>query len=108
MTDTLGQALDILFADTHAKATADPGQSYTAKLLANGPHLCAKKLGEEGVELALAVVSGARADVANEAADLLYHLVVALKSVGVTGEDVADVLAARRGTSGLDEKASRS
>ena len=46
MSDTLGQALDQLLADVAAKAAADPGQSYTAKLLRGGPGLCAKKLGE--------------------------------------------------------------
>ena len=107
MTDTLGVALNTLIADIAAKATGDPGASYTAKLLAAGPTYCAKKLGEEGVELALAVSGGSKDDVANEAADLLYHLAVALASVGVSGSDIADVLTKRRGMSGLDEKASR-
>jgi phosphoribosyl-ATP pyrophosphohydrolase len=107
MTDTLGAALDTLIADVEAKASSDPTSSYTAKLLAAGPAYCAKKLGEEGVELALAIAGGTKEEIANEAADLLYHISVALNSAGVTGEDVAVVLAARRGVSGLDEKASR-
>jgi phosphoribosyl-ATP pyrophosphohydrolase len=107
MTDTLGTALDVLLQDVAQKAGDDPAKSYTAKLLAGGPALCAKKLGEEGVELALAVVSGDARETAKEAADLLYHLAVALQAVGVSGEDVAAILAARRGISGLDEKASR-
>jgi phosphoribosyl-ATP pyrophosphohydrolase len=107
MTNTLGCALDILMGDVAAKAGSDPGTSYTATLLAAGPMLCAKKLGEEGVELALAVAVGNKGEVAKEAADLLYHLAVALKAAGISGEDVAAELAERRGVSGLDEKAAR-
>lgn len=107
MTQTLGQALDAVLEDVAAKADSDPSASYTAKLLAAGPAYCAKKLGEEGVELALAVAGGTKGDVANETADLLYHVAVALKSAGVSGDDVALVLSRRRGVSGLDEKASR-
>ena len=107
MSDSLGQAVDILLADIAGKASDDPVSSYTAKLLANGTSLCAKKLGEEGVELALALVAGTKAEIASEAADLIYHLAVALKSAAVSGEEVAAVLAHRRGISGLDEKASR-
>lgn len=107
VTVTLGSALDTLLADVAAKSSGDPTSSYTAKLLAAGPAYCAKKLGEEGVELALAVAGGTQHEVANEAADLLYHVAVALNCVGVTGDDVATVLAQRRGISGLDEKASR-
>jgi phosphoribosyl-ATP pyrophosphohydrolase len=107
MTDTLGTALDTLMADVTTKASGDPIASYTAKLLAAGPTYCAKKLGEEGVELALAIAGGTKDEVANEAADLLYHMAVAFKAAGVTGEEIASVLANRRGVSGLDEKASR-
>jgi phosphoribosyl-ATP pyrophosphohydrolase len=107
MTDTLGAALDILLGDVASKANGDPNASYTAKLLAAGPAYCAKKLGEEGVELALAIAGGTQTEVAKEAADLLYHMAVALKAAGVSGEDVAAILASRRGISGLDEKASR-
>jgi phosphoribosyl-ATP pyrophosphohydrolase len=107
MTDSLGTALNVLIQDVSAKSTADPSSSYTARLLHAGPLYCAKKLGEEGVELALAIAARDRAETAKEAADLLYHLAVALKSVGVSGEEVAAILATRRGVSGLDEKASR-
>lgn len=107
MTDTLGHALDQLLSDVANKANDSAATSYTAKLLAGGPMLCAKKLGEEGVETALAIASGDQAETAKEAADLLYHLAVALHAVGVSGGDVAAVLAGRRGVSGLDEKASR-
>jgi phosphoribosyl-ATP pyrophosphohydrolase len=107
MTQTLGQALDTLLIEIAAKADADPKTSYTSKLLNQGTPICAKKLGEEGVELALALVAGSPTEVAHEAADLLYHLGVALASRGVSGQEVAGILEARRGQSGLDEKANR-
>jgi len=52
--------------------------SYTASLIASGGQRIAQKVGEEGVELALAAVSGTREDVIDEAADLIYHLLVLL------------------------------
>ena len=107
MSDTLGQALDKLLTDVSVKAAADPSQSYTAKLLQGGPVLCGKKLGEEGVETALAIAGGTTDEIAKEAADLLYHLAVGLLARGVTGAEIAAVLEARRGTSGLVEKAGR-
>ncbi|MGE3143719.1 MAG: phosphoribosyl-ATP diphosphatase [Hyphomonadaceae bacterium] len=104
---TLGQALDALAETIAARAGGDPKSSYTASLLAAGPGKCAKKLGEEAVEAALACVSGDRAAMAEEAADVLFHLLVALRAGGAAPGDVAAVLERRKGVSGLDEKASR-
>jgi len=104
---SLADALAHLAGTIDARTGADPSTSWTAKLLAAGPNLCAKKMGEEAVETALALVAGSQADVAAEAADLLYHLLVALRSRGVPLDDIASKLAARRGTSGLAEKAGR-
>lgn len=58
---------------------ADPESSYTARLFARGPERIAQKIGEEGVELALAVASQGQDKVIAEAADLLFHLLVALR-----------------------------
>ena len=69
--------------------------------------MTAKKLGVEGVEAALAVASQSDAEVAKEAGDVLYHLLVALRSRGVPLDAVAKVLADRQGTSGIAERASR-
>lgn len=88
-------------------ASASQDTSYTAKLLAAGPNTCAKKLGEEAVETALALVSEGEEAVASEAADLLYHLFVALRARGVALSHLGEALARRQGQSGLDEKASR-
>lgn len=104
---SLGQALDQLIADLALKKNADPHESYTARLLRDGPMAAAKKLGEEGVETALAVAAGTPAQVAVESADLLYHLAVSLMSREVDPAEVGAVLAARRGLSGLAEKAAR-
>lgn len=70
---------------------AVPTDSYTARLLAAGARRIAQKVGEEGVELALAAVSGDREEAINEAADLFYHVLVLL-----TAEDIrlAEVVAA--------------
>ncbi len=92
--------------DERAKS-ADEGTSYTAKLLSKGPERTAKKLGEEAVELVIALTSQEKEEVAGESADLLYHFLVALRSRGVSLEEVANVLAERQGISGLVEKASR-
>ena len=79
----------------HDRAQADPAESYTARLLAEGPARIAQKVGEEGVELALAAVGRDKEGCAEEAADLLYHLVVLMEAKGFGWEDVAKVLAER-------------
>lgn len=77
------------------RAAADPAGSWTARLLAEGPKRVAQKVGEEGVETALAGAAGPDEEVASEAADLIYHLLVLLRARGLTLQDVLDVLAAR-------------
>jgi phosphoribosyl-ATP pyrophosphohydrolase/phosphoribosyl-AMP cyclohydrolase len=79
----------------HARGQADPAESYTARLLAEGLPRIAQKVGEEGVEVALAGVSRDAAGCAEEVADLLYHLVVLMEAKGFGWDDVAKVLAAR-------------
>ena len=77
------------------RAAADPSESWTAKLIAQGPKRIAQKVGEEGVETALAGVAGPDAELASEAADLLYHLLVLLHARNMVFQDVLDVLASR-------------
>ena len=69
--------------------------SYTSGLVAQGPKRVAQKVGEEGVELALAAVAGDREEVINEAADLLYHTLVLLRSRGIELSTVVAKLEAR-------------
>lgn len=89
------------------RAAASAEVSYTRKLLDKGVEHCAKKLGEEAVETALAAVAEDRDRVIGEAADLLYHLLVVLQARGIDLSEVEAVLAKRSGQSGLAEKASR-
>ena len=101
-------ALDRLFATIAARKEAgDTGQSYTAKLLSQGVEKCAKKFGEEAVEAALAAVTGDKAHLASESADVLYHLLVLWAASGITPDDVYAALRNRETQSGLAEKAAR-
>jgi phosphoribosyl-ATP pyrophosphohydrolase len=96
-------------ADTiEARAAAASGEaSYTRKLLDKGAAYCARKFGEEAVEAVIAAVEDDRADLINESADVLFHLLVLLKSRGVTIQEVEAALGQRTHQSGLQEKASR-
>jgi len=99
--------LDRLFQRIASRKGAAPATSYTAKLLGEGRLKCAKKLGEEGIETSLAAVAEDKTALANESADLLYHLLVLWAACDVVPEDVYDILRNREAQSGLDEKASR-
>ncbi len=99
--------LEKLVAEIASRKTASPDLSYTAKLLSQGVEKCAKKFGEEAFELALAAVLKDKTHTANEAADVIYHLLVVLQAAEVSIDNVLDVLKLREGTSGHLEKASR-
>ena len=90
-----------------ARRGGDPGESWTAKLLAKGPEKCAEKFGEEAVEAIIEAVKGDRDRLTSEAADVLYHLLVMLAARDVTLEEVLAELERREGTSGIAEKAAR-
>ncbi len=77
------------------RASAKGDESYTARLLAAGTKRIAQKVGEEGVETALAAVAGDRDELMNEAADLVYHLLVLLCDSDVSLADLAQLLEAR-------------
>lgn len=83
-------------------------KSYTAKLLGAGVEKCAEKFGEEAIETIIALTAGRHDDIKAEAADVLYHLLVALEAANVPFDDVLDVLKSRTSQSGLEEKNSRS
>lgn len=89
------------------RARAGGERSYTRKLLDEGPEKCAKKLGEEAVETAIAAISGDPKALVAESADLLYHLLVVLEARGVALADVYAELEKRTARSGIDEKESR-
>ena len=100
-------ALDRLFEAIQARRTADPAGSYTAKLFHKGRAKIAQKLGEEAVETVIEAIRGDRERLAEESADLLYHLLVLWADCGVEPQAVWDILARREGVSGIAEKASR-
>ncbi len=90
-----------------ARRVADPSASYVAKLNAKGLPKITQKLGEEAVETVIAALSGDRAELVGEAADLLFHLMVLLDNKGVPLAEVLAELDRREGVSGIDEKAAR-
>jgi phosphoribosyl-ATP pyrophosphohydrolase len=90
-----------------ARAASGGEASYTRKLLDKGPEHCARKFGEEAVETVIAGVGHDRDHLIAESADVLFHLLVLLKSRGVGLEEVEAALAQRTGMSGLEEKAAR-
>ncbi len=107
MSEIDGSILDRLYAVIDSRRGADPAESWTARLLAGGPEAAARKLGEESVETIVAALAGDEAALAEESADLLYHLLVLWAARGVAPHDVWRALEARQGRSGIAEKAAR-
>jgi len=84
-----------LTALIESRKTSDPETSYTAKLLRGPLTKCAQKFGEEGVETVIAALAETDEEFTNEAADLLYHLMVLLAAKKQTLADVVGVLKSR-------------
>lgn len=99
--------LEDLEARIALRAVASPEESYTAKLIARGINKAAQKLGEEATEAVIAAVTGDRAELVKESADMLYHLLVVLRAAGVPLAEVMAELDTRTAQSGLAEKAAR-
>jgi len=78
-----------------ARLNENDDDSYTARLAAAGTRRIAQKVGEEGVELALAATSGTQQEMIDEAADLIYHVIVLLSERGLSLEDVSRRLETR-------------
>lgn len=102
-----GTAIDRLYEVIESRKSADPDESYTAKLFSRGKEKIVQKMGEEAVETVIAAMSGDKREIAEESADLLYHLLVLWAETGVRPDDVYDALAKRKGVSGLEEKSRR-
>lgn len=100
--------LDSLAALVARRASAQADTSYTRSLLDAGMARCAKKFGEEAVEMVIAAVERDKLALTAEAADVLYHLLVVLQSGGISLQDVMLELERRTSQSGHAEKASRS
>ncbi len=101
------EVLDRLFETIQSRRGADPASSYTAKLFHRGTAKIAQKVGEEAVEAVIEAMRRDPAKLAEESADLLYHLLVLWADAGLEPAQVYDILAGREGTSGIDEKKAR-
>jgi phosphoribosyl-ATP pyrophosphohydrolase len=100
-------SLEDLASRVAKRSSASPEASYTARLLRDGVDRCARKFGEEAVELIVSAVSRDKQGLTSEAADVIYHLLVLLKSADVTLDEVMAELERRTAQSGIEEKASR-
>ena len=89
------------------RAAASPEESWTAKLVAGGQKKAAKKFGEEAVEAVIAAIADDRKNLTDEAADVIFHLLVVLKIAGIHFADVLAELERRTAQSGVAEKAAR-
>ncbi|AWN23628.1 bifunctional phosphoribosyl-AMP cyclohydrolase/phosphoribosyl-ATP diphosphatase [Deinococcus irradiatisoli] len=97
----LDGTLERVYATIAVRLQTLPEHSYVARLHAGGLDRVLKKISEEAGEVLLAAKNGDQAELATEAADLLFHTLFALAEVGVTPGDVARVLQEREGRSGL-------
>lgn len=101
------EVLEQLAALLEQRKGADADSSYVASLYQKGRQKIAQKVGEEGVEVALAAVGDDRDELINEMADLWFHSLVLLADANLTPADVLAELERRFGLSGLEEKARR-
>ena len=101
------EVLDRLYKTVMSRRGADPSSSYTAKLFGRGTAKIAQKVGEEAVETVIEAMRGDKDKLADESADLLYHLTVLWADAKLDPSEVYARLAAREGTSGIDEKKAR-
>ncbi|HYE49858.1 MAG TPA: phosphoribosyl-ATP diphosphatase [Azospirillaceae bacterium] len=101
------EVLDLLHRTILSRRGADPESSHTARLFARGRAKIAQKVGEEAVETVIEAIRGDRAKLAEESADLLYHLLVLWADAGVEPAEVYAILDGRRGVSGVEEKKNR-
>ena len=104
---TPGTFVQILEREILARQGSDASKSYTSFLLNAGVGKVGEKIREEAGEFADAIAKESEERVANEAADVLYHLLVGLRARDVSWRQVIEVLAARAGQSGIEEKANR-
>ena len=105
--DINAEILDRLFDVVESRKGGDVDVSYTAKLLAAGTPKIAQKVGEEAVETVIEALADKDGKIAEESADLLYHLLVLWADKGVRPEDIWSVIADRFGISGIDDKNAR-
>jgi phosphoribosyl-ATP pyrophosphohydrolase/phosphoribosyl-AMP cyclohydrolase len=100
--------IDRLYHIICEKKEANPQKSWTAKLFSKGENTILKKVAEEAAEFCFAIKDKNKDEIIYEGADLIYHMLVALASVNISPELIKNELKRRFGTSGIEEKASRS
>lgn len=105
--DAMRSTLFDLEKTIRQRRSADPSQSYVAKLSARGRAKIAQKVGEEAVEAVIAAMASDRDGLVGESADLLFHLLVLLGDLDIPLDAVLDELDRREGVSGIAEKAAR-
>ena len=103
MSDILDRHAEVL----QQRKSANPEDSYVAKLYHKGINTITKKIGEEAAETIIAVKDGDREQIIYETADLWFHTLVMLTHADIKPSEVLNELAMREGISGIDEKASR-
>ena len=101
------EILNKLFETIENRKDADPSESYVASLYAKGTAKIAQKVGEEAVETCIEALQEDKEKLAEESADLLFHLMVLWADAGLKPKDIMDILEKRTGISGHEEKASR-
>ena len=99
--------IDTLYQVILDRKASPADTSYTASLMQKGIDRILKKVGEEATEVVIAAKGGKRDEIVCETADLIFHLLVMLGHQNIHPDAVFDELRLRFGTSGLDEKASR-
>ena len=104
MSDILSELARVL----EERKTANPEDSYVAKLYDKGLDAILKKIGEEATETVMAAKEGNKDQIIYETADLWFHTLVLLAQQGLTPDDVLNELGRRFGISGIEEKANRS
>lgn len=99
--------LEKIFTVIESRKDADPKNSYVASLFEKGTNKIAEKVGEETTEAIIEAVQGNKEKLAEESADLLFHLMILWSDAGLTPNDIFQILEKREGVSGHIEKASR-
>ncbi|MEY3745807.1 phosphoribosyl-ATP diphosphatase [Candidatus Methylopumilus planktonicus] len=91
-----------------ARKKDDPTKSYTASLYRDGLEAILKKVNEEAFETIIAARQGDDKELIHEVADLWFHTLVLMAHKNLSAEDILNELSRREGTSGIEEKESRS
>lgn len=105
--EALYGVIDTLYHTIQERKNADPDSSWTAKLFANGDNTILKKIVEEAGEFSFAYKDNDESEMIYEAADLTYHMLVALAAKNISPDRIKQELASRFDMSGIAEKNSR-